>query len=538
MNGVPNRATIIPNSSSISLAVSLALFLTVVIEMPSAYGQVLVAGWNSHNLVYFDLQSGDSFIYAELPEGSSPKTVAIGPDGNLYVPLRYHTQNIVKLIPKTEGEGFDLVDFTSAIGRFGPASMVFDSDGHLLVAAGTERRVFRYNVSNGQLIESFTRPESGNVNGLAISGETLYVGEIFAGIIHSFNLSAAASEATVVVNDPERFARPEGICVGHNGNLFVSNTEGPYILEYEPSPPNGLFVGNFIDLRTLGLDNSTNIQYSKQSNRYYVPSDNSLYEFDTDGNHLRTLTSSFLDGGRGIAFVDEVDFPPFIHSFTANPMTIIEGQSTVLQWETDHAEQLSIDPGVGDVSGTTAIEVQPDETTTYTLKASNGLESRESSVTVEMIRPPRIASFTVSDDILVPGDSVTLTWHTVGADQVRLEPTIGEVIASGNVEVQPDSNTIYRLQASNAAGTIVSSIEVTLVSPTLDSIRLTDRDSVRFTVARGESLDIEHSSDLIHWEIFARDVSHSLEVFKSGLNSSGYFRGVRRTNSISAEEDL
>ena len=65
---------------------------------------------------------------------------------------------------------------------------------------------------------------------------------------------------------------------------------------------------------------------------------------------------------------------PSVDSFTASPSTIDEGEDSSLKWTTIRATKVSIDQGVGSVSvddesGNT--KVSPDQTTTYTLTASN-----------------------------------------------------------------------------------------------------------------------------------------------------------------------
>ena len=65
---------------------------------------------------------------------------------------------------------------------------------------------------------------------------------------------------------------------------------------------------------------------------------------------------------------------PSVDSFTASPSTINEGEDSSLNWTTTHATSVSIDQGVGSVSvddesGNT--KVSPDQSTRYTLTASN-----------------------------------------------------------------------------------------------------------------------------------------------------------------------
>ena len=72
---------------------------------------------------------------------------------------------------------------------------------------------------------------------------------------------------------------------------------------------------------------------------------------------------------------------PTITSFTASPASISAGQSTSLRWMVSGAAGLSIDNGLGGVTGTNQ-SVSPVVTTTYTLTATNAASSRTAATTV------------------------------------------------------------------------------------------------------------------------------------------------------------
>jgi hypothetical protein len=72
---------------------------------------------------------------------------------------------------------------------------------------------------------------------------------------------------------------------------------------------------------------------------------------------------------------------PAINSFTANPAVIAQGQSGALSWTVTGADSLSINQGIGTVSGTSTT-VSPAATTTYTLTATNSTGSSTAAVTV------------------------------------------------------------------------------------------------------------------------------------------------------------
>lgn len=91
---------------------------------------------------------------------------------------------------------------------------------------------------------------------------------------------------------------------------------------------------------------------------------------------------------------------PTISSFTSTPSTITAGQSATLSWATTGATTLSIDNGVGDVTGVASRSVSPTTTTTYVLTARNSTGSATASTTVTVsaspppsgVLPPQVAA--------------------------------------------------------------------------------------------------------------------------------------------------
>src|SRR5687767_9156163 len=75
---------------------------------------------------------------------------------------------------------------------------------------------------------------------------------------------------------------------------------------------------------------------------------------------------------------------PTISSFTATPARITSDQGTTLAWTVTGAQTISIDQGVGVVTGSSR-SVNPGSTKTYTLTATNsagGTATATASVTV------------------------------------------------------------------------------------------------------------------------------------------------------------
>jgi hypothetical protein len=146
-------------------------------------------------------------------------------------------------------------------------------------------------------------------------------------------------------------------------------------------------------------------------------------------------------------------------SFKAAASTITAGGSTTLSWSVSNATSLSIDNGVGTVTGA-SVTVKPSATTTYTLTATNSAgTSVTAQVTVTVVAAPSIASFTATPSLLNPvtlgTTTATLSWSTADATTVSIDNSVGTETGS-SVTVTPSATTTYTLTATNAAGTSVT----------------------------------------------------------------------------------
>ena len=123
-----------------------------------------------------------------------------------------------------------------------------------------------------------------------------------------------------------------------------------------------------------------------------------------------TLTASGAGGTvTASATVNVVD-PAVIGDFAATPAAITSDQGSTLSWTVSGATTVSIDNGIGAVTGT-SVAVMPATTTTYTLTAANALGAVVSAAT----------TVTVAEG----ANGVVLTW--LDGSSVKLEQLIGDV---------------------------------------------------------------------------------------------------------------
>ena len=153
--------------------------------------------------------------------------------------------------------------------------------------------------------------------------------------------------------------------------------------------------------------------------------------------------------------------PPSIVSFTANPTSIQPGGSATLSWVVTGANSISINQGVGTVTGT-SVTVSPTATTTYTLTATNSKGSQTAQTTVTVVAAlPVIQSFSASPTSIQPGGSATLSWVVTGANSISINQGVGTVTGT-SVTVTPTATTTYTLTATNSSGSQTAQTTVTV----------------------------------------------------------------------------
>ena len=102
-------------------------------------------------------------------------------------------------------------------------------------------------------------------------------------------------------------------------------------------------------------------------------------------------------------------------------MTVSPGQPATLSWQTTNADSVSINNNVGvNLAATGTIEINPNETTTYTLTAYRRSQSKTAQVTVVVQQNgPTIISLTANPETITAGESTTISWQTTNTPSHR-----------------------------------------------------------------------------------------------------------------------
>lgn len=197
----------------------------------------------------------------------------------------------------------------------------------------------------------------------------------------------------------------------------------------------------------------------------------------------------------GAAGCSSSDALPTIHSFSASQSAINPGGSSQLVWSVSGSNSLSIDNGVGSVTGS-SIAVSPAESTTYTLTASNASGSVTATATVtvhvEVVLGP-------SSIVLLPGAARQFSATVLGSSHSAVtwaapDANGGSITESG-MYTAPQAAGVYHVQATSQAdatgvGTALVTVDVVGISFAASGAALITGAGQNFiATVRGATLD-------------------------------------------------
>jgi hypothetical protein len=147
---------------------------------------------------------------------------------------------------------------------------------------------------------------------------------------------------------------------------------------------------------------------------------------------------------------------------------------------------------------------------------SSGCTNSGVNITVPVIDPPVIESFTAIPNSISPGQKVELAWNVVGATEISIQPDIQNSSASGNITLMPDSTTTYILNAKNSAGWVTGTVIVDV------KVMYSQQNIIAYDPVTGRNSDIfvmlEQLSFSTEYQVqIAKDPNFSLMVYDSGL---------------------
>ena len=159
---------------------------------------------------------------------------------------------------------------------------------------------------------------------------------------------------------------------------------------------------------------------------------------------------------------------PRLLTCTAVPMTINQGESSRIIYDSLNADSVTITPPVGGPIGTSGqIVVTPAATTNYVITANNAFGSATCSVAVQVVpgTGPRIIRFSAAPLNIPSGGVSTLVWQVENATQISIAPNVGSVSLVGTLDVTLTQTTTYTITASNPFGTVSAQVTINVIQP-------------------------------------------------------------------------
>ena len=160
--------------------------------------------------------------------------------------------------------------------------------------------------------------------------------------------------------------------------------------------------------------------------------------------------------------------PPVV-MLKATPASIAPGISTTLTWSTQHATSCQALPTAGDLGWSNVHSTSGSYTTvalsrsaSYTLSCTGAGGTTPATVTVTVVPPPSIASFTPSAASVAVGGSTTLNW----SEGTGASCAVNGLPGPSGVSTGPlSATTSYTLTCTNALNTVTTATTTVTVLP-------------------------------------------------------------------------
>jgi len=186
-------------------------------------------------------------------------------------------------------------------------------------------------------------------------------------------------------------------------------------------------------------------------------------------------------------------------SANLNPSTINRGESSILSWSYDYANEVNID-GLGVYGKSGSINVSPLATKNYNVTAKYGSISKYENLLLTVIQPNSNIVFNADKLRIGIGQPVNLSWNVENADNINIDNGVGSNLpSSGDLDVYPTIDTTFTLSAKDYNNNdILSSVFVDVVNNTIinsfnaSSLNITKGNSVVFNwdVTDSEGLNL------------------------------------------------
>lgn len=155
---------------------------------------------------------------------------------------------------------------------------------------------------------------------------------------------------------------------------------------------------------------------------------------------------------------------PKIINFGSNEKEVLKGKVIELSWNIENYDKISINNGVGNVTGKHSLSVSPTNTTTYKLIAENAFDKTENELTVAVLPLPKIKEFRSKQQKIEHGKETQIVWDIDNAEKIELH-WLGnmEIVPNkGEKTISPTDHTNYKLIVTALDGVTKEEKEITI----------------------------------------------------------------------------
>ena len=170
-------------------------------------------------------------------------------------------------------------------------------------------------------------------------------------------------------------------------------------------------------------------------------------------------------GDNGAIYISQTTYDRPSASISANPTSIIQGQSTTVSWSASGDINSVNISGIGNVGTSGSLNVSPSQSTGYMISAINPAYTTTDTVFVTVLIPPNV-TMSLDNSTIVLGQSTVLRWNVTGdANTMTIDNGIGNTTLSGSQTVTPTSTIVYTGTASGPGGTGSDTAVLTVLPP-------------------------------------------------------------------------
>lgn len=155
---------------------------------------------------------------------------------------------------------------------------------------------------------------------------------------------------------------------------------------------------------------------------------------------------------------------PKIINFGSNEKEVLKGKAIELSWNIENYDKISINNGVGNVTGKHSISVSPTNTATYKLLAENAFDKTENELNITVLPLPNIKEFRSKQQKIEYGKETQLVWDIDNAEKVELH-WLGnmEIVPNkGEKTISPTDHANYKLIVTALDGITKEEREITV----------------------------------------------------------------------------